>query len=82
MIDNTALSERVIESPGEKQLFIAALKRMSGKTFIDVRKWHDNPWGKGKFPGKGIMLRVEQWPEVIKAIQAMLDESQEYAKAA
>ena len=70
MIDRTAIDEEVLEL-WESQRLLISLKQVSGKAFVDARKWiaFENAYR----PKSGLMLSFEHWPIAMKKIQEMLD---------
>ena len=70
IIDDQSISEIEVENLWPNQKMIVALKTLSGKMFIDARKWTKTQTGYS--PGKGLMLHVEHWPLVTQKIQEMI----------
>ena len=52
-----------------------SVKSVSGKLFLDVRKWYKfSNVGNYIATKKGCMLDLEQWKEIIPAMKAFIDQ--------
>ena len=81
-IDSSAIEEIVLGKEEfdtwDSQRLVIGFKSITGKLFLDARKWNYNRDSNppGYRPRDGLMMRIDHWPIVIQKIQEMLDKNQ------
>ena len=73
--DGTAFDGKIIaEIPkNQREVYRVVARTFKGYRLVDIRVWFDDPDTGELRPGKGVSIKLETLPEIVKALAGLME---------